>query len=115
MSFDFVLFMQTGKCIVWDHSRTKELFSLDLPEVHANAIVGTGVENNYDYTDIRSIVNIIWNPVHITPIVMVFLSELVSEIPDLDNNLKRQLVEAYNSIGAENDENSAARAFPASK
>ena len=41
---------------------------------------------------------------HVTPIVMVFLSELVSEIRDLDSNLKRQLVEAYNAIGADNDD-----------
>ena len=65
ISLDVVLFMESGKCTVWDYSRKNELFSLDLPEVHANAIVGTGVENNYDYTDVRSIVNIIWNPIHV--------------------------------------------------
>ena len=35
---DVVLFVETGKCIVWDHGRTKELFSVDLPEVHAKVL-----------------------------------------------------------------------------
>ena len=96
---DVVLFVETGKCIVWDH-RTKELFSVDLPEVHANSIVGLGVENNYEYVDVRGITHVIWSPVHVTPIVMVFLSELISEIRDMDHSLKRELFEAYNTMGA---------------
>ena len=51
---DVVLFVRDWKCIVWDHGRTKELFSVDLPEVHANSIVGLGVENNYEYVDVRA-------------------------------------------------------------
>ena len=95
---DVVLFVETGKCIVWDHGRTKELFSVDLPEVHANSIIGLGVENNYEYVDVRGITHVIWSPVHVTPIVM-FLSELISEIRDMDHSLKRELFEAYITMG----------------
>ena len=49
-----------------------------------------------------------WSPVHVTPIVMVFLSELVSEIRDMDHSLKRELFEAYNTMGANNADDNLA-------
>ena len=78
-SFEIVLIVAPGQCSVYDHSGAKQLFQLSLPKVHA----GGQVEFSHDQIDVMMHANFICTKLQITPELMVFLSELASEIKDM--------------------------------